>query len=241
MRESGVRGFFRGMSPALVMIAPQMGVAFAVYEKIKKINPAAADHYVTKSSPSYDYFTTAITDGHSEGRRRREQFGGNGRGAADDALGQEELGRRRGRSLDTPGLDAEEHKRRAAKPSVGPAGDVDQRISGGGGGHSESVLPSGSAAIEPVGLSRDRESRDRVMGDLGEVERSRQKRPEQEQASPVFSLAGTAWPMFAGAAAGISSKLAVFPLDTVKKRVQTAVSGWGRTAVGKGGMRLYCF
>lgn len=34
-RESGLVGFYRGMLPALVMIAPQMGVSFAVYEVLK--------------------------------------------------------------------------------------------------------------------------------------------------------------------------------------------------------------
>ncbi|CAM9833150.1 unnamed protein product, partial [Laminaria digitata] len=38
------------------------------------------------------------------------------------------------------------------------------------------------------------------------------------------SVRTTAWPLVAGAAAGMTSKLAVFPLDTVKKRVQTEVN-----------------
>ena len=44
---------------------------------------------------------------------------------------------------------------------------------------------------------------------------------------------GTAWPLVGGAAAGMASKLAVFPLDTVKKRVQTEVTPNMNSGSGK--------
>lgn len=42
-----------------------------------------------------------------------------------------------------------------------------------------------------------------------------------------------AWPMVAGAVAGITSKLVVLPLDMVKKRVQTEVRIFAGTERGR--------
>ena len=41
LREAGPRGLFRGATPTLAMITPQMGVSFAVWEALKGSPPAA--------------------------------------------------------------------------------------------------------------------------------------------------------------------------------------------------------
>ncbi|CAM9974398.1 unnamed protein product, partial [Hapterophycus canaliculatus] len=40
LRESGPRGLFRGVTPTLVMISPQMGISFAVWEAMKNSAPS---------------------------------------------------------------------------------------------------------------------------------------------------------------------------------------------------------
>lgn len=40
LREGGVRGLFRGVTPTLAMITPQMGVSFAAWEALKANPPA---------------------------------------------------------------------------------------------------------------------------------------------------------------------------------------------------------
>lgn len=40
LREAGPRGLFRGVTPTLAMITPQMGVSFAVWEALRGNPPA---------------------------------------------------------------------------------------------------------------------------------------------------------------------------------------------------------
>lgn len=39
LRKSGPRGLFRGVTPTLAMITPQMGISFAVWEALKNSAP----------------------------------------------------------------------------------------------------------------------------------------------------------------------------------------------------------
>ncbi|CAN0219575.1 unnamed protein product, partial [Ectocarpus sp. 12 AP-2014] len=51
-RESGVRGLFRGATPTLAMITPQMGVSFAVWEALKGGAPPAFSGSGSGASPA---------------------------------------------------------------------------------------------------------------------------------------------------------------------------------------------
>lgn len=71
LREAGPRGFFRGMSPALLMITPQMGVNFAVYERIKSSKPtttAITTIYRASDSNTSDWSNTKHPVEYCRGR-----------------------------------------------------------------------------------------------------------------------------------------------------------------------------
>lgn len=204
------------MSPALAMVAPQMGIGFAVYEFVKANPPASlAGGSSVRTVP--ETVTTAAGVGGGEaragegmevgvmgergGERVREVVGvggvGVGTGTGVLAIGEREEGPRRRRQRqrcegDGAGLahGAAEGGEREGSGAVAVAEEA-AVISGGGG---KGVAGSG--------------------GGIRRWGRTRRERWVEE----------TAWPLVAGAAAGMTSKLAVFPLDTVKKRVQTEVT-----------------
>ena len=68
VREAGPTGLFRGMSPALAMVAPQMGIGFAVYEFVKANPPASLTG--ASSVPTVPETATAAA-GVGGGRRGR--------------------------------------------------------------------------------------------------------------------------------------------------------------------------
>lgn len=164
IRETGPRGLFRGLSAALAMVAPQMGVAFAVYERVKNSPPA---------------LLTGTASGEATGGGERTQVT-----PGKTHMVREQIGRRR----DTGGGEEVGAGRRDVH-SCGEDGDKEKAASGGGRGAGDRA---GSRERHHRGKTRER-------------------------------WVKTAWPLAAGAAAGMTSKLAVFPLDTVKKRVQTEV------------------
>lgn len=67
--------------------------------------------------------------------------------------------------------------------------------------------------------------------------------PPALAAAAPGTAATVAWQLGAGAIAGMTGKLVAFPLDTVKKRVQTAVRwrGAGRLVTGRGGRKRVRF
>lgn len=168
-RESGLKGLFRGMSPALAMVAPQMGVSFAVYELVKGAPP----HRWVVSSDATPASAGSVAAGVAgTGTEIGERSGLRIGGGREDAA--------------ASGLDPARGRRRG-----GEAATAQRREALEGGG--------------PRGGAWD-------------------------------GLIETAWPLAAGAVAGMASKLAVFPLDTVKKRVQTEVRCRRRWEGGGGGV-----
>ena len=137
VREAGPRGLYRGIFPAIAMIAPQVGVGFTVYEVVKGNPPAWLTEDPSRGSRSAAVESTAST------------MGG---GADSDSEGTGDMGRLGGREM------------------------------------KESIRRAGS-----------------------DMRGERQSRLEKM------------WPLVAGATAGMTSKLVVFPLDTIKKRMQTQV------------------
>ncbi|CAK7241428.1 MAG: mitochondrial thiamine pyrophosphate transporter [Sporothrix thermara] len=51
-RDEGARGFFRGLGPALVQIAPYMGAFFACYEGLKPVAERMAEHAMAAANVS---------------------------------------------------------------------------------------------------------------------------------------------------------------------------------------------
>lgn len=140
VREAGPWGLFRGLSPTITMIAPQIGIGFAVYELVKANPPT----WLEGAPPS------------------------------------------RGQSL------------AIAEPMVDRAEEVT-------GSDSEGAR-SGVDRID-VDVRHGRE----VRAEKGKADHAGRSRLE------------AMWPMVAGGVSGMTSKLAVFPLDTLKKRVQAQV------------------
>lgn len=143
VREAGPWGLFRGLSPTITMIAPQIGIGFAVYELVKANPPT----WLKGAPPS-----------------RGQML-----------------------SITEPMVD------RAEKAT---------------GSYSEGA----------------RSGVDRVDVDVKHVREARAEkgRADHAQRSRLEAM----WPMVAGGVSGMTSKLAVFPLDTLKKRVQAQV-GFG--------------
>lgn len=210
------------------MIAPQMGVAFAVYERLRRSRP----HPSSFSGKNRTSARTGVPDlSHAipgESGRAGADVGERRRTAA-----------HRGDCVGRDRLDAEGLEGRGADNGNGNVSGSSSSSKSSGGGNSSSSTASMGASMGASGFhaarrneagrtnkalsgwSRQGKAGVRVPGgDLGGVGSSR----GSDVADDWWGRWGeTAWPLVAGAMAGMISKAVVFPLDTVKKRVQTEV------------------
>lgn len=269
LKEAGPGGFFRGTSTALVMIAPQMGISFAVYEGVKRWKPAVVSAAKNRSDTDC---SSSNSRGESDGRgewsttecsrenprepARGDVVGVSAAAAAADATAAVESVVGVGAGAVSSTREGAEHEER-----------VPRRMSSGRTGAEADDLQSerqrragvrswlmGMKTIMGRGLGKEYERGEGAVVPPAIVSGTQQQRlastvrTAEEGPCDGPATAGTdgggsrggrqnngdldrllvswievGWPVVAGAAAGITSKLVVLPLDTVKKRVQTEV------------------
>lgn len=222
LRDSGPSGFFRGSLPALVMIAPQMGVSFAVYERLKRSIPVrslgavGASPDVTSmrgSDPDVTSVSGATESGLELERRRSDANRARESVPRVSGAGGVASTRKRPESLGEGGLTVGVGVCVLTKPESN--GQVRRRVA-------VTAMTAEDGAPERGALIAVR--RDGGLGWGASEKGGSRIRPEVER------LVQIAWPVVSGGVAGMTSKLVVMPLDTVKKRLQKEVRGEASSA-----------
>lgn len=273
LQEAGPGGFFRGASTALFMIAPQMGISFAVYEGVKRWKPTV----VSATNEGSDITRRSSSNrGESDGRgewsttersrqnpRESAHGGVIGVAAADDddaAAGVRAVGGVGAEAVSSTRGGAEHEERVSQRLSSGRTGaDADdsrlgqqQRQAGVrswfmgmktiiGRGRGKECEGDEGAVVPPAieaGAQQQRiASTGKTAGEEGPLRgpattgsdsgghsgSSGGRQKNEDLGHLLVSWVEVGWPVLAGGVAGITSKLAILPMDTVKKRVQTEV------------------